>query len=179
MQGIFRDDSQYCSPYMDNIIIYSACWEDHVTHVREVLTKLREAGLTANPTKCKWGGNKMEFLGHLVGEGTMSVPEHRVVALAQYSKPVTKKGLRAFLGSVGFYRRYVELLAKHTAILTPLTAKLAPSKIVWTKEGEQAFTNICTCIANTCSLCIPLPQDTFSVVMDASGLGVGGVLQVW
>ena len=179
MQGIFRDDSQYCSPYMDDIIIYSACWEDHITHVREVLTKLREAGLTANPAKCEWGGNKMEFLGHLVGEGTMSVPEHRVVALAQYSKPVTKKGLRAFLGSVGFYRHYVELLAKHTAILTPLMAKLAPSKIVWTEEGEQAFTNICTCIANTCSLCIPLPQDTFSVVTDTSGLGVGGVLQVW
>ena len=179
MQGIFRDDSQYCSPYMDDIIIYSACWEDHVTHVREVLTKLREAGLTANPAKCKWGGNKMEFLGYLVGKDTMSVPEHRVVALAQYSKPVTKKGLRAFLGSVGFYRHHVELLAKHTAILTPLTAKLAPSKIVWTEEGEQAFTNICTCIANTRSLCIPLPQDTFSVVTDASGLGVGGVLQVW
>ena len=58
-------------------------------------------------------------------------------------------------------------------------AKLAPSKIVWTREGELAFTNICACIANTCSLCIPLPQDTFSIVTDVSGLGVGGVLQVW
>ena len=59
----------------------------------------------------------------------MSVLEHRVEALAQYTKPTTKKGLRAFLGAVGFYRRYVELLARHTAILTPLTTKLAPSKI--------------------------------------------------
>ena len=57
------------------------------------------------------GGRKMEFLGHLVGGGSMSVPEHRVEALAQYTKPTTKKGLRAFLGAVGFYRRYVELLA--------------------------------------------------------------------
>ena len=103
----------------------------------------------------------MEFLAHLVGEGTISVPEHRVVALVQYSKPVTKKGLRAFLGSVGFYRRYVELLAKHTAILTPLTAKLAPSKIVWTEEGEQAFTNICTCIANTVHYAYPSPKIHF------------------
>ena len=179
MQSIFKEDSHYCTPYMDDLIIFSPCWGDHVKHVRIVLDKLRKAGLTANPAKCKWGGSKMEFLGHLVGEGSMSVPDHRAEALATYNRPITKKGLRAFLGAVGFYRRYVELLAKYTAILTPLTAKLAPSKIVWTREGELAFTNICACIANTCSLCIPLPQDTFSIVTDASGLGVGGVLQVW
>ena len=72
----------------------------------------------------------MEFLGHLVGEGTMSVPQHRVEALACYSKPTTKKGLRAFLGTIGFYCRYVKLLAKQTAVLYPFTAKVAPSKIV-------------------------------------------------
>ena len=141
-----------------------------------MLGKLREAGLTANPTKCKWGGKRMEFLGHLVGEGTMAVPEHRAEALANYSRPTTKNGLRSLLGAVGFYHRYVELLAKHTAILSLLTVKLAPSRIVWTKQGELAFTNICMCISQSCSLCIPLPQDIFSIVTDASGLGVGGVL---
>ena len=58
-------------------------------------------------------------------------------------------------------------------------AKLAPSNIVWTKEGELAFRNICMCTSNTCSLCISLPLDIFSIVTNASGLGVGGVLQVW
>ena len=178
-QGIFNSDSKFCSSYMDDLIIYSASWEEHVRHVRIVLGKWREAGVMANPTKCKWGGKRMEFLGHLVGEGTMAVPEHRAEALANYSRPTTKKGLRSFLGAVGFYRRYVELLAKHTAILSPLTAKLAPSRIAWTKEGELAFTNICMCISQSCSLCIHLPQDIFSVVTDASGLRVGGVLQVW
>ena len=120
MQSIFRDDISFCSPYMDDIIIFSPSWEEHVIHVDNVLTKLKAAGLTANPAKCKWGGRSMEFLGHLVGEGKMSVPAHRAEALGKYNKPVTKRGLRAFLGSVGFHRRYVELLAKHTAILTPL-----------------------------------------------------------
>ena len=70
-----------------------------------MLQCLREAGLTANPAKCHWGGTKMEFLGHLVGEGTMFIPEHRVKALTEYNKPVTKKGLKSFLGAIGFYRR--------------------------------------------------------------------------
>ena len=105
MQSIFKEDSHYCTPYMDDLIIFSPCWGDHVKHVRIVLDKLRKAGLTVNPAKCKWGGSKMEFLGHLVGEGSMSVPDHRAEALATYNRPTTKKGLRAFLGAVGFYRR--------------------------------------------------------------------------
>ena len=179
MQKLFKDFSYCCTPYMDDLVIFSSTWEEHVQHVRLVLSKLRAAGLTANPAKCHWGGTKMEFLGHLVGEGTMSVPRHRVEALASFTKPTTKKGLKSFLGAIGFYRRYIELLASQTAILTPLTTKLAPSKIVWTEEGELAFSSICACISECCSLCIPLPKDTFSIVTDASGLGVGGVLQVW
>ena len=49
---------------------------------------------------------------------------------------------------------------------------------MWTEEGEWAFNAICECIFNSCSLCIPLPQDQFSILTDSSGLGIGGVLQV-
>ena len=178
MQKFFRGCQDYCSPYMDDLVIYSSSWEDHVVHVRKVLSCLREAGLTTNPAKCHWGGTKMEFFGHLVGEGTMSIPQHRVQALASYTRPSTKKGLRAFLGAVGFYRQYVEQLAKETAVLTPLTSKLALARIVWTNEHESAFHSICHQIFNTCTLCISLPEDVFSLVTDASGLGIGAVLQV-
>ena len=72
----------------------------------------------------------MEFLGHIVGEDTMTIRRHRVQVLANYPQPVTKKGLRSFLGAVGCYRRYVHLLARDTAVLTHLTSKLAPSCVV-------------------------------------------------
>ena len=82
MQKLFRGCSQFCSPYMDDLIIYSSSWDEHVVHVRKVLQCLREAGLMANSAKYHWGGTKMEFLGHLVGEGTMAIPQHRVQALS-------------------------------------------------------------------------------------------------
>ena len=85
---------------MDDLNIYSSSWEEHVQHVRQVLLCLRGAGLTANPAKCHWGGTRMEFLGHLVAEGTMSISRHRVQALAAYTMPSTKKGLRSFLGAI-------------------------------------------------------------------------------
>ena len=103
----------------------------------------------------------------------------RVEALAAYTKPTTKKGVTSFLGAIEFYCRYVELLSKETAVLPPLTSKLAPSRVVWTEESELAFQKICTYISNACQLTIPLPEAVFSVVTDASGRGIGGVMQVW
>ena len=92
----------------------------------------------------------MEFLGHLVGEGCMCIPSQRVEALKQYTRPTSKKDLRSFLGSISFYRRYVELLASEKAVLSPSSAKLAPTKVLWTKDMESAFIKICECISKYC-----------------------------
>ena len=81
---------------MDDLIIYSGSWQEHVVHISKVLQQLRVAGLMDNLAKCHWGGTRMEFLGHLVVEGTISIPQHRVEALASYTKPSIKKGLRSF-----------------------------------------------------------------------------------
>ena len=178
MQQVLHDTLTFATANMDDVIIYSKIWDEHLTHITAVLDRLREANLTVNPTKCIWGGRTMTFLGHQVGDGMMTLPEHRVKVLANYRKPETKKGLRAFLGSVGFYRRYAKQLATQTAILLHHTTKQAPSRVVWSKEGEEAFNTILSSMAHTTSLCIPLPDDDFSVVTDASGLGIGGVLHV-
>ena len=106
MQSVLRDTLTYATAYMDDMIIYSRSWDEHVRQIRNVMDRLRDANLTVNPAKCVWGGRRMSFLGHQVGEGLMTLPAHRVQALTDYQRPVTKKGLQAFLGSVGFYRRY-------------------------------------------------------------------------
>ena len=178
MQTLLSSHKAFSTPYMDDVVIYSNSWADHIQHIDMVLATLRQAGLTANPKKCRWGGKSIEFLGHQVRGGRMSMLGHRAQALSNYTRPSTKKGLRAFLGSIGFYRRYVSQLANQTSILTPLTAKQVPQRVVWTEEGKLVFTTICNTISNACSLCIPLPSDSFSIVTDASGRGVGGVLQV-
>jgi len=127
MNQILREEEQFASPYMDDIVVFSNSWEDHISHIKTVLSRLAEAGLTANPSKCYWGGQTIEFLGHQIGNGEMSLPKHRIAALSSYTRPTTKRGLRAFLGAISFYRRYVKQLASQTATLTPLTAKAAPS----------------------------------------------------
>ena len=180
LMGRILDDCRgFARPYMDDVIIFSGSWERHKGHVRAVLEGLRGAGLTANPKKCCWGGTWMEFLGYRIGGGRMMVREKRVEAIRTYKKPVTKKGLRAFLGVVSFYHRYIAMLAKETATLSPATSKGAPSRVQWTRDMERTFTTIRKCVCDTVMLYVPLPDDKFSVVTDASIRGFGGVLQVW
>ena len=54
---------------MDDVVVYSDRWEDHVRHLREVLERLRAAGLTAKPSKCQLGMSHCYYLGYMVGGG--------------------------------------------------------------------------------------------------------------
>ena len=146
--------------------------------INSVLSLIGGAGLTVNPKKCCWGGRAVEFLGHFIGEGNMTIPEHRTTALANYTRPTTKRDLRAFLGSVGFYRRYLPRLADRTSLLTPKTSNKAPQKVEWSGEEEGAFCKICDFFCQPSTLRVPLVDDMLSIVSDASGRGIGGILQV-
>jgi len=80
---IMASHKQFAIPYIDDVIIFSNSWEEHLIHVEKVLTTLREAGLTVSTNKCKWGGKIIQFLGHCVGEGKRSVPLMRVEAIRE------------------------------------------------------------------------------------------------
>ena len=87
--------------YIDDIVVHSKTWEEHVRQVRAVLERLKQFGLTANPKKCVWGVAVIDYLGHTVGRGKVRIPEVRVKALKEFRKPVTKKELKSYLGISG------------------------------------------------------------------------------
>ena len=173
MEMVLKGLGAFCKVYMDDLIIFSNTWKEHVTHIREVLEALRAAGLTANPAKCEWGGQQLQFQGHIIGSGEMSIPKARIESLKAYVKPITKRGLRSFLGPISFYRKFAKDLARYTARLTPSTSKSAPPKVNWTDSMDNAFSSICELMCTNTKLVVPLPSDNLSIVSDASGLGIG------
>ena len=175
MRKVLEPCDAFAKPYLDDIIIFSSSWQEHVGHVRAVLERLRQAGLTANPNKCLWGAQFVAFLGYRIGNGRLMVHEKRCEAVRNYQRPTSKKGLRSFLGLVSFYRRYQNMLAEKTKVLSPATAKAVPNRVGWTPEREQAFSDIHELISHECVLTIPVPEDSFSVITDASCRGIGGV----
>ena len=178
MEVVLRGCYDFSAPYIDDIIVFSKSGEEHVQHLRCVLEALRKFGLTIKEEKCQFGREKVEYLGHMIGGGQLAVPAHRAAAMANYIQPTTKKQLRSFLGAAGYYRQFVEGYAKMSAVLTPLTAKNAPSVVCWTSEGLEAFTGIKVSLVNVVTLTIPTQQDTFTLHCDASGSGIGATLNV-
>jgi len=138
-EQVLRECSEFASVYIDDVLIYSANWKEHLTHIKLVLQALQKAGLTAKPSKCQWGRSHLEYLGHRVGCGEVAVPRHRVKAMENFRQLVTKRDLRAFLGSIGYYRRFVTNFANYSTLLTPATSSMALGKIVWTEEMLEAF----------------------------------------
>ena len=106
------------------------------------------------------------------------IRDKRAQSISNYVRPTTKRELRSFLGSASYYQQFLDKLATHAAVLSPEPENSAPPKVVWSKDREEAFTSICKCIAVLCTLTIPLSTDQFLIATDASGLGIGEVLQV-
>ncbi len=92
------------SVYIDDVLIMSASWKEHVVYLERVFKCLLESGLTCKPAKCEFGKAKLVFWGHTIGGGRLSVPKDRVTALMEFPRPMTRKKLRGFLGTVNFYR---------------------------------------------------------------------------
>ena len=107
MDQLFRGMSAYSAAYLDDLVIYSHSWEDHLQHIQWILDCLREAGLTAKPSKCQFAMQECSYLGPTVGNGVVKPEVSKVEAVQQWGTLQTKKQVRAFLGLTGYYRKFV------------------------------------------------------------------------
>ena len=96
MEKVLASCKGFARVFIDDVLVYSDSWEEHMNHITKVLSALCAAGLTAKSAKCQWGQKCLDYLGHRVGGGQLCVPEYRVQAMKDYLQPVTRKDLRAF-----------------------------------------------------------------------------------
>ena len=168
-----------CSaPYIDDIVVFSMSGAEHIEHLRRVLGALGGSGLTVKMNKCEFGKTKLEYLGHLIGNGELAVPRHRATAMTEFILPKTKKQLRSFLGAASYYRRFISNFSTFSSLLSPDTSKFAPGVVVWDGEKLEPFNHLKVSLVNVCVLTIPSQEDCFTLHTDASGLGIGATLNV-
>ena len=176
MTNLLADMVEYASAYLDDIAIFSQSWGQHLVHIRKVMDRLREAGLTLKPQKCAFGMTKCEYLGHMVGGGQVEPLEAKIKAIQDYTRPRTKKGLRAFLGLGGYYRKFVQDFSTIAYPLTQMTKNKEPEKLKWTAEAEQAFEQLKLALTSGTVLRAPDWCLPFYLQTDASQVGIGAVL---
>ena len=165
MTGVLKD-LPFAMAYMDDIIIYSSTPEEHLQHIKTVFEKLRHAKQSMKLSKCHFFTKEIQYLGHILGmEGIRPVPA-KTEAIKAMHPPVNPKQVCAFLGLVGYYRKFIKNFVKIAKPLTMLTC--IDVKFEWRETHHCTFMKLKDAIIQAPILRYPDTTKPYIVYTDAS-----------
>jgi hypothetical protein len=164
----------HCMVYIDDVLIYSHSFDQHMAYLDEVLKRLCEANLKVKLSKCEFVRTECHYLGHKLNSLGMGPDPAKVQAIASLEPPDNLKDLETFLGKVVYYGRFIDHLS---TIAKPLF-DLKKKNTVWRfeEEEERAFIRLRDSLTTAPVLRHPDFDKPFIVQTDASGYGLGAVL---
>ena len=141
MTGILKD-FPFAIAYLDDIIIFSKTPQEHLSHICLVLEKLKATNLSMKKSKCIFFSKEIQYLGHILSTTGIQPLPSKTHAIQHMNPPMTPKQVRAFLGLVGYYRKFIKGFAMIAKPLTLLTRQQA--KFEWTPDHQTAFIHLKT-----------------------------------
>jgi hypothetical protein len=160
--------------FLDDILIYSKTLDEHTVHVEKVLDTLRKSKLYAKESKCEFFRTEVEFLGHHVGRDGVRMMVDKIDAVRDWPVPKNARDIRAFLGTAGYYRKFIKNFSAIAAPITELTKEKV--KFEWSSAHQAAFLSLKNAMQTAPVLAISDPKLPYVVHTDASGFAVGAVL---
>ena len=198
-----RED--FCEVYLDDILIYSETFEQHLKHIERVIQRLDDYGLKLKHKKCHFAQLETEYLGFILGNGSYRTAPRIIEAIQNFPEPklneeVKLKDIQSFLGVCNFYRKFIDNYKDLIAPINKLLAEKIKTRIpapkrsrkkwiiteeknsrIWTEEHHIAFQKIKEVFQKTreeggIRLAYPIPGRKFIIRTDASKEGIGAVL---
>lgn len=120
--------------YLDDLLVFSTTFQDHLVRLEAVLRRLRETGLKVKVEKCHFLQPEVRFIGYQLSARGIGTDPDKISAVKTWPIPGRVKELRSFLGFCSYYRRFIEGFSQ---IAGPLRDALNAC----TKEGSQARAN--------------------------------------
>ena len=146
-----------CLVFIDDIIIFAYTWEEHQRILEETLCRIKEAGLKIKRSKCQFGKESVEFLGHIVSAKGIHPNSAKVQAIQNFPTPSSLSDVLAFIGMASYYSTYVRNFADIADPLHELTK--GSRKFCWTPSAEKAFNHLKNRLST--SPIFSLPNDSF------------------
>ncbi|KAL5491649.1 hypothetical protein EMCRGX_G016981 [Ephydatia muelleri] len=147
MDRVIQGCEDYAAAYLDDLVIFSNSWKEHLEQLEVALSRIQKAGLTIKASKCQMGMEECVYLGHIVGNGVVRPEAGKVEAVKTFPIPKTRR-----------------------------SRKSAPNSISWTEKCDQGFNLLKEMLCSTPVLNCPDLTSPFILQTDASDRGVGAVL---
>ena len=183
MNEVLKEENwRECVIYLDDILIYSNTFEEHVKSVSKILSRIQNAGLKLSPKKCHFFCGKIKFLGHVVSRNGLQTDPAKVEKIKKWKMPGTIAELRSFLGFCNYYRKFIEGYAQLSGPLEGALMNLDKKKsenkmnITWNKNMEESFIKLKERLCMPPVLAFPRKDCEFILDTDASFYGIGAVL---
>ncbi|CAF4661982.1 unnamed protein product, partial [Rotaria sp. Silwood2] len=174
---------KYALAYIDYVIIYSKTFEEHLKHLSEICTILKNTRFRLNPDKCEIAQTQTEYLGHQIKNGEIRPSPQNIHGLLNTKLPQTADEACKFVKATEYYRKFIPNFSQ---IAEPLR-KFVPTTKTQQKRGQKtiikltddevkAFENLKHYLTTDLVLKLPNNRFPFKVQTDASDEGIGAVL---
>lgn len=160
--------------YIDDVLIYSKTFEDHIRTLEMVLERFRKFNLKASPNKCEFFKESIVFLGHEISRDNYSPNRVNVETIRSMPTPTNVNEVRRFVGMSGFFRKFIPNFSERAEPLTRLTKK--NQKFVWAEEQQNAVDELSEALTNKPILTFPDYDKPFHIFTDASAVAQGAAL---
>ncbi|CAB3259990.1 unnamed protein product [Arctia plantaginis] len=165
----------YSVNYIDDILIYSSTFEEHIRHIRNVLEAIIKEGFRLKFQKCTFASDSVEYLGHIIQNNSVRPLKDNLISIRNFPTPKTQKNIRQFLGKINFYHEYIP---RNAIILDPLHNLLRKNeKFLWSEKCEESFNQIKRYLCSQPVLEIFDKDLPIKIFTDASLEGIGAILK--
>eukprot|EP00731_Ephydatia_muelleri_P006940 Em0003g1188a len=169
LQGI-----PYTCAYFDDIVVTGKTDDEHLQNLQLVFQKLESVGLKLNKEKCVFMAPSIEYLGHQIDKDGLHPTDEKVTCIKQAPTPSTITELKAFMGLLNYYGKFIPNLA---TVLAPLYRLLQKdTKWNWGRDQQEAFKCAKELLQSSTLLVHYDPKRQLVLTCDASPFGVGAVL---
>lgn len=167
--------STFTVNYIDDILIFSKSFEEHISHLSQLLEAIMKEGFRLKLSKCTFALDSVQYLGHIIQHNSISPIKDNLISIQNFPVPKNQKNVRQFLGKINFYNEYIP---KISLILEPLHNLLRKGqKFIWSEECQKTFEYMKNFLCTQPVLAIFDPDLPIHIYTDASLQGIGAVLK--
>lgn len=167
--------SGFANNYIDDILIFSKTFDEHITHIKKLMDAIQQEGLRLKFTKCTFAASSVKYLGHIIKNNSITPLKDNLKTIREFPTPKNKKNVRQFLGKINFHGKFIP---NASITLEPLHNLLRKNtQFQWSNECEKAFEIIKNHLCSSPILAIFDSKLPIAIYTDASIQGIGAVLK--